>query len=205
MLFLGRLLSLPADIVVTVCLGLAVNYLFVRNILVHRPDFLRVVVRYFLILLALAAIWFVLTGNLAVTTFVIPGICLVALVFDTVLLAVFRGTFVARYAKYLLFDVAVRPGPVGAGRAGADHLGRAGLRERFGVQRVLAVAARVHAQTASGRGPQAVHCLGSRERRRKRVARRGAGRRKEAADERAVQASCSPYATTRPLPLRFAS
>ena len=50
MLFLGRLLSLPADIVVTVCLGLAVNYLFVRNILVHRPDFLRVVVRYFLIL-----------------------------------------------------------------------------------------------------------------------------------------------------------
>ena len=105
MLFLGRLLSLPADIVVTVCLGLAVNYLFVRNILVHRPDFLRVVVRYFLILLALAAIWFVLTGNLAVTTFVIPGICLVALVFDTVLLAVFRGTFIARYAKYLLLDV----------------------------------------------------------------------------------------------------
>ena len=105
MLFLGRLLSLPADIVVTVCLGLAVNYLFVRNILVHRPDFLRVVVRYFLILLALAAIWFVLTGNLAVTTFVIPGICLVALVFDGVLLAVFRGTFVSGYAKYLLFDV----------------------------------------------------------------------------------------------------
>ena len=64
------------------------NYLFVRNILVHRPDFLRVIVRYFLILLALAAVWFVVTGNLAVTTFVIPGICLVALVFDTVLLAV---------------------------------------------------------------------------------------------------------------------
>lgn len=105
MLFLGRTLGLPGDIVLTVCLGLVVNYLFVRNILVHRPDFLRVVVRYFLILLALAAIWFVLTGNLAVTTFVIPGICLVALVFDTVLLAVFRGTFIARYAKYLLLDV----------------------------------------------------------------------------------------------------
>ncbi|MFR7737272.1 MAG: DUF6320 domain-containing protein, partial [Eggerthella lenta] len=36
---------------------------------------------------------------------VIPGICLVALVFDGVLLAVFRGTFVSGYAKYLLFDV----------------------------------------------------------------------------------------------------
>ena len=87
MLFLGHLLQLPGDIVVTVCVGLVVNYLFVRNILTHTPDFLRVVARYFLVLLAIAAI------------------CLVALVFDGVLLAVFRGTFVSGYAKYLLFDV----------------------------------------------------------------------------------------------------
>ena len=70
MLFLGHLLQLPGDTVVTVCVGLVVNYLFVRNILTHTPDFLRVVARYFL-----------------------------------VLLAVFRGTFVSGYAKYLLFDV----------------------------------------------------------------------------------------------------
>ena len=105
MLFLGRLLGLPGDIVLTVCLGLVVNYLFVRNILVHTPDFLRVVVRYFLILLAIAALWYLITRNPVVTTFVIPGICLVALVFDAVLVAVFRGTFVSGYAKYLLFDV----------------------------------------------------------------------------------------------------
>ena len=34
MLFLGHLLQLPGDIVVTVCVGLVVNYLFVRNILI---------------------------------------------------------------------------------------------------------------------------------------------------------------------------
>ena len=56
MLFLGHLLQLPGDIVVTVCVGLVVNYLFVRNILTHTPDFLRVVARYFLVLLAIAAI-----------------------------------------------------------------------------------------------------------------------------------------------------
>ena len=94
MLFLGHLLQLPGDIVVTVCVGLVVNYLFVRNILTHTPDFLRVV-----------ALWFLVSRNPVVTTFVIPGICLVALVFDGVLLAVFRGTFVSGYAKYLLFDV----------------------------------------------------------------------------------------------------
>lgn len=107
MLFLGYLLALPGDIVISVCLALALNYLFVRNIITHSPDFLRVVARYFLILLAIAALWFLITRNLAVTTFVIPGICLTALVVDTVLLAVFRGTFVTGYAKYLLFDVAL--------------------------------------------------------------------------------------------------
>ena len=105
MLFLGHLLQLPGDIVVTVCVGLAVNYLFVRNILTHSPDFLRVVVRYFLVLLGIAAVWFAVSQNLIITTFVIPSICLVALVFDTVLIAVFKGTFVSGYAKYLLFDV----------------------------------------------------------------------------------------------------
>ncbi|MEG0417810.1 DUF6320 domain-containing protein [Gordonibacter sp.] len=110
--FLGYLLALPGDIVLSVCLALVVNYLFVRNILMHSPDFLRVVVRYFLILLAIAAVWFLVTHNLLVTTFVIPGICLVALVFDTVLVAVFRGTFVSGYAKYLVFDVVVGLAPL---------------------------------------------------------------------------------------------
>lgn len=104
-LFLWRLLSAPGDIIITVCLGLIMNYLFVRNILMHSPDFLRVVVRYFLILLAIAAVWFLVTWNMIITTFIIPSICLVALVFDAVLISVFRGTFVSGYAKYLLFDV----------------------------------------------------------------------------------------------------
>ncbi len=112
MMFLGHLLSLPVDIVLPVCLALVANYLFVRNILIHAPDFLRVVARYFLILLAIAAVWFLVTHNLIVTTFVIPGICLVALVFDTVLVAVFRGTFVSGYAKYLLFDVILGLAPL---------------------------------------------------------------------------------------------
>ncbi len=112
MVFFGYLLSLPGDIVLSVCLALVVNYLFVRNILMHSPDFLRVVVRYFLILLAIAAVWFLITHNLFVTTFVIPGICLVALVFDTVLVSVFRGTFVSGYAKYLVFDVVLGLAPL---------------------------------------------------------------------------------------------
>lgn len=112
MLFAGYVFSLPWDIVLSVCVALAVNYLFVRNIITHSPDFLRVVARYFLVLLGIAAVWFLVTGNRAVTTYVIPAVCLAAIVSDTVLLAVFRGTFVSGYAKYLLFDVLLGLAPL---------------------------------------------------------------------------------------------
>lgn len=112
MIFLWQIIPLPGDIVLVVCVGLAINYFFMRNMLVHRPDFLRMIVRYFLILLAIAAVWFLITQSLIVTTFVIPAICLLALVFDAVLIVVFRGMFVSGYAKYLLFDVALGLAPL---------------------------------------------------------------------------------------------
>jgi hypothetical protein len=111
-LSVGYFLSLSFGIVVAVCLALALNYLFVRSIIAHRPDFLRVIIRYFLVLLLVSLLWFLLTGNPIVTTFVIPCICLVALVTDVVLLAIFRGTFVSGYAKYLLFNVALGLAPL---------------------------------------------------------------------------------------------
>ena len=161
MLFLGHLLQLPGDIVVTVCVGLVVNYLFVRNILTHTPDFLRVVARYFLVLLAIAAIWFLVSRNPVVTTFVIPGICLVALVFDGVLLAVFRGTFVSGYAKYLLFDVGLGLIPLALQALGAHYVGRPLARERAHRQRVPAWARGIRAQAADSRNPQAVLGVGT--------------------------------------------
>jgi NRPS condensation-like uncharacterized protein len=112
MLLLWQLVPLPGDIVFTVCVALIINYLFIRNIIIRNPDFLRVVVRYFLVLLALAAVWFLFTANLAITTFVIPGICLVAIIFDAALIAIFSSTFIVGYAKYLLFDIALGLAPL---------------------------------------------------------------------------------------------
>ena len=87
------------------CAAVALNWLFVRNMIVHAPDFIRVVERYFLVLLAVAGLWFLSTGNLIVTTYVIPGLCLLALAFNAVLLIAFRGPFVTGYAKYLIYEV----------------------------------------------------------------------------------------------------
>ncbi|MFR7403562.1 MAG: hypothetical protein ACLUW6_02655 [Coriobacteriaceae bacterium] len=76
------------------CAAVALNWLFVRNMIVHAPDFIRVVERYFLVLLAVAGLWFASTGNLIVTTYVVPGLCMLALAFNAVLLIAFRGSFV---------------------------------------------------------------------------------------------------------------
>lgn len=111
-LFAGHLAGLPGWTVLAVCVALLTNYVFVRHMMSNAPDFLRLVARYFLLLLAVAVVWFALTGNLVVTTYVIPAICLVALVFDAVLVCVFRGTFVSGYTKYLLLDVVFGIAPV---------------------------------------------------------------------------------------------
>lgn len=87
------------------CAAVALNWLFVRNMIVHAPDFIRVVERYFLVLLAVAGLWFLSTDNLFVTTYVIPGLCLLALAFNAVLLIAFRGPFVTGYAKYLIYEM----------------------------------------------------------------------------------------------------
>ena len=105
MLFFWLLIDVPGDVVFTICLALVLNYLFVRNVLMHNPDFLRIIARYFFLLLAVAAIWFLFTRYLWITTFIIPGICLLALAFSAVLVSVFQHTFVTGYAKYLLFNV----------------------------------------------------------------------------------------------------
>ena len=113
MVFAGFLFGLSSDVVLAVCLALLTNFVFVRHFLAHAPDFLRLVVRYFLVLLAAAALWYLVGRNPVVTTYVIPAICLVALVTDAVLVCVFRGTFVSGYAKYLLLDVLLGIVPLG--------------------------------------------------------------------------------------------
>lgn len=112
MVFAGYLHSLPTRTVAIACIALVMNYLFVRNILVHNPDFLRIVMRYFLVILAMAFVWFLVADDLVVTTYVIPCICLLAIVFDAVLVIIFRGWFVSDFAKYLLFDMVLGIAPL---------------------------------------------------------------------------------------------
>ena len=88
--FFAYLFSWPIPIVSASAAALIISVLFINSAILHAPRPLRLMFRYFYIMLAIALVWFVATMNHVVTMFVIPITCLVSLVFDVVLLIVLR-------------------------------------------------------------------------------------------------------------------
>ena len=101
----GVLVGASVVLICAVALAVFLNYVFVRNIIVHAPDFIRMVERYFLVLLGVALLLFFATGARAIPSFAIPLVCIIALLSNGVLVILFRDSFVQGYAKYLLYDV----------------------------------------------------------------------------------------------------
>ncbi len=85
--------------------ALVLNYLFARNLMAHSPNALRAIKRYFLVIMAIALLWFAATRNPVASTFVIPIISIAAILFDGVLLVLMGSRMVEEYAKYLLYDI----------------------------------------------------------------------------------------------------
>lgn len=83
---------------------LVINYLVIRNIIAHAPDFMRIIQRYFLVLLAVVVLWWLATGNLFVSSWVIPAVCLAGVLTNTMLVVIYRDAFVNDYAKYLVYS-----------------------------------------------------------------------------------------------------
>lgn len=82
------------------------NYIFVRNVVVHSPNFLRIIQRYSLLVMAMVVLCVIGTGNTDVATFVVPAVSLAAIFFNGVLLVVLRSEMISGYGKYLMYDVA---------------------------------------------------------------------------------------------------
>lgn len=104
---LCTLLQTSIGITVTAGIALAVNFLFVRNIILHSPSVFRSVVRYFLVVIALAYVWYAATGNQNAIDYVIPGISITSLVFDSMLIVLLSRQFTGTYSKYVIFNIAI--------------------------------------------------------------------------------------------------
>lgn len=84
---------------------LVLNCVFLWNLLVQSPNGLRVVKRYFLVLMAMALLAYIGTQSPIISTYVIPFISLGAIAFDAVLLFVMHSRLMTEYAKYVLYDI----------------------------------------------------------------------------------------------------
>lgn len=91
---------------------LVINYLVIRNMIAHAPDFMRIVQRYFLVLLAVVVLWWLATGNPYVSSLAVPAVCLLAVLTNTTLVVVYREAFVNDYAKYLVYSLVLGLAPL---------------------------------------------------------------------------------------------
>lgn len=144
-LCLGEAAGFHVEAMLAACAVVAVNYLFIRNVILHSPAFLRSIVRYFLVILAGLGLWYAATGDGAVVAYAIPGVCLLALAFDTALVLTLRDAFVLDYAKYLIFHIALGLIPLAltvAGIVARPHLALASAAAAAALTVVLALLAR---------------------------------------------------------------
>lgn len=98
-------LNLPWTVCVAASVALVLNYLFIRNIMTHSPNTLRAIKRYFLVVMAMALLWFFATGSSVVSSYVIPIISLAAIFSDAALLIIMGKRMIVEYGKYLLYDI----------------------------------------------------------------------------------------------------
>lgn len=86
-------------------IALVLNFIFIRNVIAHSPDFIRIVERYFLLALAIAVLLWLYNGFDPIASQVIPGICAAALITNSVLVIIFKDAFIHDYGKYVLYSL----------------------------------------------------------------------------------------------------
>ncbi len=93
------------SLTIAIDVALIVNYLFIRNAILHSPSVFRSVVRYFIVIIALAYTWYIATGDQNVIDYIIPSISTTSLIFDSILIVLFAHQFISSYSKYVISNV----------------------------------------------------------------------------------------------------
>lgn len=87
-----------------VVLGLVTNYILVKFILKNYKDVLKMMNKYFLIILILFFTWFLATKSLIITTYLIPILCIIIFVFNSITMLVLKNPYIIKFVKTILLD-----------------------------------------------------------------------------------------------------
>lgn len=87
--------------------GLITNYILIILILKNYKNILKMLNKYFLIMFFLFIVWYFITKSLIITTYFIPIICIIIYVFNSIVMLVYRDSYIIKYTRTILLDVLI--------------------------------------------------------------------------------------------------
>ena len=87
-----------------VWLGLITNYILIRFILKNYKNPIKMMNKYFWIILILFFIWFFVIRNLIITTYLIPILCFIIFAFNSITIIVLRDNYIIKFGKTIILD-----------------------------------------------------------------------------------------------------
>ncbi len=87
-----------------VILGLITNYLMVNFIIKNYKNVIKMLNKYFWLLLFIFFVWYFVTKSLIITTYFIPILCIIIFAFNSIVMLVLRNDYILKFGKTILLD-----------------------------------------------------------------------------------------------------
>lgn len=90
-----------------VVLGIVTLDILVLYIIKKYKNVLKKMNKYFIIILLLTFLWFFLTKSLIITTYIIPILCIIIFLFNSITMLVLKDSYISRFLGQLLLDCVI--------------------------------------------------------------------------------------------------
>lgn len=84
--------------------GLFTIYILVISVITKYKNILKMMNKYFIIILFLMFFWFIITKSLIITTYIIPIVCIVILIFNSITMLVLKDSYINKFLSIILLD-----------------------------------------------------------------------------------------------------
>jgi hypothetical protein len=90
-----------------IILGIITAIISIYFIIINFGDVLKMISKYFILLLILLFIWFIATRNLIITTYIIPIVCITMLAFNSIILSLLKDYYKAQFISTIITDIII--------------------------------------------------------------------------------------------------
>lgn len=90
-----------------IILGLLTAIVSIYFMIINFDNVVKMISKYFILLLILLFVWFIATRNLIITTYIIPITCIVMLTFNSIVLAFLKDYYKSQYISTLFTDIII--------------------------------------------------------------------------------------------------